>query len=391
MLVVDIRDGPTSSLKGDFVTHLFDSNPDAEFIFVSRNEQNKFTENWQKNRVELATSLSGILAYFLFIPFMKSPKDLHDGVVNRITGKKTGAESRGFLTILSHALYQYLARSGRTERLISSLSKINKPKVFIVDEFFSINSVGIEKLKDLGQIIYVSSDLASDFYGDNYIASRLMYKLEKHSISLPDLVIACSERDKLKYLQMGAKKVYFYPNIYPIEFNLKDKDTNPSVAIILRGHWGPKAKASLEKVLAALACTGRQVKIYLIGVNPKRTPKNTQLVYYSYIPSRKEFLETLSKSWIGINLGIHSGGTNQRKYDYAMAGLVVFSDTFGARGDLLPNEYTFVDEADLAAKLKQLLNLGRERIIEMGQQNRNQALSLAKEKQDDLEKIINEM
>ena len=293
--------------------------------------------------------------------------------------------------MLSNALYQYLARSGRTECLISFLSQIDKPKIFIVDEFFSINSVRIEELKKLGQVIYVSSDLGSDFYGDNYVASKLMYKLEKHVITLPDLVVACSERDRLKYLQMGAKKTLFYPNIYPTDFELSDKDVSPSVAIVLGGHWGPTSKKSLEEVLAALACTGQPIKVNMIGVNPKKIAKNIQLTHYSYIPRREEYLKTLTKSWIGINLGIHAGGTNQRKYDYAMAGLVVFSDIFGARGDLLPNEYTYVDDADLAAKLKQLLNLGKERIIEMGQQNRKQALLLAKEKREELTKIIREM
>src|SRR5208283_2045965 len=155
------------------------------------------------------------------------------------------------------------------------------------------------------------------------------------------------------------------------------------------GHWGQTAQKSLEKVLASLACTGQLIKVYLIGVSPKNVPKNIQFAHYDYIPSREEYLKTLSKSWVGINLGIHSGGSNQRKYDYAIAGLAVFSDTFGARGDLLPNEYTYVDDADLVAKLKQFLNLGKEKIIEMGQQNRNQALSLAKEKRQELINIIN--
>jgi hypothetical protein len=391
MFVVVIRDGPAPSLKSNFVINLFSLRSESEFFFVSRNDKNKFTENWCKNRVELATSFSGILVYFFIMRLLKSPKDLHDVAINRITKKKTTSESRGFATILSQALYQYLARSGRTDCLIGFLGQIDKPKIFLVDEFFSINSVKIEKLKNLGQIIYVSSDLASDFYGDNYIASKLMYKLEKHAIALPDLVVVCSERDRIKYIQMGAKKTLFYPNIYPTEFELSDKDISPSLAVVLRGHWGSTATESLEKVLAAIACIDRPIKVYMIGVNPKKTAKNIHLEHYNYIPSREEYLKTLSKSWIGINLGIHAGGSNQRKYDYALAGLAVFSDTFGARGDLLSNEHTYVDEADLAAKLKQLLNLGRERIIEMGQQNRNQALSLAKEKQDELIKIINRM
>ncbi len=84
-------------------------------------------------------------------------------------------------------------------------------------------------------------------------------------------------------------------------------------------------------------------------------------------------------------------GSNERKYDYAMAGLVVFSDTMGTRGDLLPNEYTYVDSQDLAAKLEQLLQFGKDRIVEMGKQNRDQALSLAKKQREILLRTVNDL
>jgi hypothetical protein len=83
------------------------------------------------------------------------------------------------------------------------------------------------------------------------------------------------------------------------------------------------------------------------------------------------------------------GGANERKYDYAMAGLVFFSDTLGVRGDLLPHEYTYVDSYDLAAKLEQLLEFGKEMIVEMGKQNRKQALSLAEKQREKLLRTLN--
>ena len=97
MLVVVIRDGPSSSLKSNFLIHLFRLKPETQFLFISRKEKNRFIENCNNNQIELATSFSGILAYFLFISLIKSPKDLHDGIINRITGKKNNAESRGYL------------------------------------------------------------------------------------------------------------------------------------------------------------------------------------------------------------------------------------------------------------------------------------------------------
>jgi hypothetical protein len=104
-----------------------------------------------------------------------------------------------------------------------------------------------------------------------------------------------------------------------------------------------------------------------------------------------DYLTILSKSWIGINVGFHLGGANQRKYDYAMAGLVVFSDSLGSRGDLLPHEYVYVDRQDLTAKLEQILEYGKELITEMGLRNRKQAMYLAETQRKKLLSEVNEL
>jgi len=177
---------------------------------------------------------------------------------------------------------------------------------------------------------------------------------------------------------MGARKVLFYPNIYPItEFEPACKDPEPCISIVLRGHWGQEVNKSLEEIFKALSCINKKVKVNLIGIDSQHVPKNVELQHYGYIPNKMNYFTILSKSWIGINIGIHLGGTNERKYDYAIAGLVVFSDNLGVRGDLLPHEYTYVDRYDLAAKLEQLLEFGKDKLVEMGKQNRKQALSLA--------------
>ena len=44
---------------------------------------------------------------------------------------------------------------------------------------------------------------------------------------------------------------------------------------------------------------------------------------------------------------------------------------------MLPYEYAYVDAFDLAAKIKQILEFGKARISEMGEENRNVALSIA--------------
>ena len=391
MLVV-IRDGEELSLKTSFVLQLLGLSSNTRILRVSRKEAKKFSEKWECNKIDLATSTSGILAYFLLM-MLKSPRDLRDGMLKRLFGRRRAHVlfNEGFLSILSQALYYYFATSARTDGIIRFLRKLESPKIFLIDEFWSINTVNLKKLKHLGSIIYVSQDVAYNRYGfrDNLITKELMYKLEREAIALADVVIASSERDRLKYIEMGARKAVFYPNIYPLkEFEPCIKDQSPSISIVSRGHWGSKADRSLEEIFKALSSVGRTIKVYVIGIEPKQVPKNIRLQHYEFMPSKLDYLNILSKSWIGINIGFHMAGSNERKYDYAMAGTVVFSDTMGARGDLLPHEYTYVDSQDLAAKLEQLLQFGKEKIVQMGDQNRQQALSLAEKQREILLRTV---
>ena len=136
----------------------------------------------------------------------------------------------------------------------------------------------------------------------------------------------------------------------------------------------------MEEIFEAFKYVNRKIKVYVVGIKPKMVPRFVNLEHKYFIQSKSVYLKVLSKSWIGINIGIHKAGTNERKYDYAEAGLVVFSDTLGVRGDLLPNEYAYVDSQDLAAKIKQLLEFDKAILIKKGEENRDQVLSLAEKK-----------
>jgi hypothetical protein len=392
MLVVIKDGGKELSPKASFVAQLFKLSSNTRFLYVFRKEEEKFREKWGYNQIELATSITGILLYY-FLMMLQSPKDLRDGLLRRLFHRRTEHVliNEGFLSVLSKTLYQYFGRSARTDGLIRFLRKLNSPKIFLIDQFASLNSVSLKMLKHLGPIIYVSQDVAHNRFGfgENFIAKKLMYKLERNAIALADVVIACSETDRLKYVEMGARKAIFYPNIYPItEFEPSDKEQTPSISIVLSKHWGPRADRSLAEIFKALSFVDRKIRVYLIGIEPKQVPKNIELQYRRHIPNKLDYLRTLSKSWIGINVGIHKGGTNERKYDYAMAGTVVLSDNLGARGDLLPYEYTYVDSHDLAAKLERLLKFGKEKIAEMGIQNLKETISLAKKQRDMLLQIV---
>ena len=191
---------------------------------------------------------------------------------------------------------------------------------------------------------------------------------------------------------MGAKKAIFYPNIYPIkEFEPDIKDKEPSISIAFQSRWGENSIHDFYNIFDALSKINVKIKVYVIGAKPEHVPKNIEIEHYQYIEIKSDYLRILSKSWIGINIGIHRGGSNERKYDYAMAGLVVFSDTLGCRGDLLPHEFTFLDANDLSAKLEQFIEFYKERITEMGVENRRYTLLFSEKQRNAISKSIREV
>jgi hypothetical protein len=380
------------SQKTRFVSEILKTNSSINIFYLVRKDENKFREKWLTDKVELATSTSGILFNYLLI-MLKSPKDLHDGILRRLFKKELvyNIVTEGFLSVVSKTLSHYFATTAKSDNLLPFFRNINSPKIFLIDEFISIRTLDLNLLKQMGSVIYVSQDIASENFDfrANFISRALMYKFEYDILRIANLVIACTERDRLRYIEMGAKNVVFYPNIYPIkEFKPSIKEKQLTICISYQSRWGNKGIKDFYSIFEALSKIDQKIKVYSIGIKPRRVAKNIDLEYYKYIPSKLDYMEIISKSWIGINIGIHKGGSNERKYDYAMAGLVVFSDLFGCRGDLLPQEYTYIDNNDLAAKLSQIIKLGQEKIFEMGKENRKQALSLAEEQREILSRSL---
>lgn len=380
-MFVVIRNGIELSPKAKFVARLLSENFNNEAFCIYKNEKEQFREKWGRNQIRLPSSVTGLIAFYLLLN-IRSPKDYRSGLIARLSRKKRKhlLSGQGFLSVLTRALYLQFGTSFRQGRLMDLLKGLGKPNIFLIDEFISLNCVDLKRLLPHGSLIYVSQDIAYNrfSYGDNPVTRQLMLKLERDALSCFDLVVACSEMEKLKYLEFGAKKAISYPNIYPTAgFAPSEKDEMPSVSIVLREHWGPRARQSLETILNALSHLRQKVKVYMIGVEPDRVPKNVVLEYDEFLQRKLDYLMILSRSWIGINVGIHKAGTNERKYDYAEAGTVVLSDTLGARGDFLPYEYTYVDSHDLAAKMKQLFELGKVMLTRMGEENRIFALSTA--------------
>ncbi|MDW8084583.1 MAG: hypothetical protein RMI49_05235, partial [Candidatus Caldarchaeum sp.] len=57
------------------------------------------------------------------------------------------------------------------------------------------------------------------------------------------------------------------------------------------------------------------------------------------------------------------------------------SNTYGCKGEILPREWVFYDEADLCVKLRGLLN---EDLIRLGEENRSYALAEAQRRYEEV-------
>ena len=394
-MYIIIRKDTKISRKLEFILNLINQNYGESFFTVFKDESEPFIEKWNENNVKLASSIVAIIWRYLLYA-LRSPSEYRDAFIRRVSSKKPSFVfgRPGFLSALRQTLYLQLNPSARVNLIMNFINSIDSSRIFFVDEFFSINCLDLKKLKSLGFIIYISQDIAYkryDFAG-NSTSEKIMFRFERNAIPSFDLVIACSEAERLNYLEMGAKKAIFYPNMYPTEgFKPEDKDEMPSISVILREHWGSKARKSLETIFNAIGCLNCGITVHLMGIKPETIPKNVKLEYHEFVKSKTDFLKIVSKSWIGINIGIHKAGTNERKYDYAEAGVVVISDALGARGDLLPHEYTYIDRNDLAAKIRQLLELGKPAIKEMGKNNRTVALSLAEKNRQIVIDVLDKM
>jgi hypothetical protein len=97
---------------------------------------------------------------------------------------------------------------------------------------------------------------------------------------------------------------------------------------------------------------------------------------YEYVGGMRRFLELLAQAHWGVNYSIHGGGSNVKRFDYALAGLMVLSGGSGFRGEYLPGEASFLDHHDLACKLSGM-SVGE--AVEAGRANARRALEMYRE------------
>ena len=280
---------------------------------------------------------------------------------------------------------------GRTIREISKLNDIlegSNHKVLVINSLMGYVSIRkhisriIKKSKPV--IIYLSHDFTGDFYRQGY-SSKIAEGLEREICNISDLILASSIRDReqyIKHYKITYDKIIVYPNIYPIDTLsdhyelIRSKYEEPTLAIIgsrslYKDRFFNGLVESIYDLFDRIIYIGYKAPIIDHLIKKYRE----MIEYHKHIPSRYDFLKTLSKAHIGLNYGLWLGGSNVKRYDYALSGLLILSNALGARGEILPCEYVYADQADLRGKLRQLLSRDLDEIIRCGRTNLDTAYS----------------
>jgi len=260
-------------------------------------------------------------------------------------------------------------------KLLEELKKYRK-NVVVIDSlggYLSIRHIFDKLVKHSMAILYLSHNFEPEFTSLRIFRGRIE-KIEKEIMNKADVIFATSMRDSRIFEDkygISCRKIVVFPNIFPLEGLKLSKEKMRSVSLVVSGKWDRKyVEKMLEKLHRSILICQSVDKIIFVGPIlsefSRRKKWPCMVEAYDFIESRREFLETIGKAHIGLNFSFRLGGTNVRKYDYALTAQVVLSDTLGTRGDLLPHEYVFVDEYDLASKIDQIFDGN---YLKMGKEN----------------------
>jgi len=270
-----------------------------------------------------------------------------------------------------------LSTSMRCEKFLQKVLRNKEKYLLVIDSirgYISIKQI-FDKIADNSlAVLYLSHNYEPEFIGSK-ILWNCIEKVEKQIIRNSDLVLAVSMRDSkvFKYRYgVDRQKIVLLPNIYPVEGLKVLKVNSPSVSLVLPDNWGVKAISKAINYISTSIQMSENVKnVIIIGeiagkLSKKKEWGKSVIETYGFIKSRRKFLEIIGRGHIGLNFAFKSAGTNVKKYDYAITKQVVLSNILGAKGDLLPYEYTFIDEYDLASKIDQIFDRD---YLKMGEEN----------------------
>lgn len=237
-------------------------------------------------------------------------------------------------------------------------------------------------------VIYLSHDYEPHFAPDRYSAALARKRIDS-ALKAADLLVAATEADRSSYLAHGVMdegKAVVYPNVFPpAELWRRRRPARRegpfTIAVVQTGWLGRKGALEDARRLAsalrllppsarvAVESYGTELGAFLRVV----LPSSVELRPSRRVPGRVAFLEALSGAQAGVNFGHWAGGANVKKFDFALAGLVVLSDGLGSRGGLLPHERVFEGPEGLAAAVDELAGINDDELSRMGRENSRSA------------------
>jgi hypothetical protein len=248
--------------------------------------------------------------------------------------------------------------------------------------------------------------ISHDFVGEFPYAHRLHLSLKKSSLKilseLDPLTIVVSYRDKILYEEAAKlSKVVVFPNIYPpvdekFEPRVPTKHTDERDILRVVAVKGADRHYSMKLAEFIRLAKKYYVRNMRLTVITSHTPTYEHLGALAdgkvavrvmeNIPDRFEFLRVLSEHHIGLIelYGKRGGGTNVRKYDYALAGIVPASLWWNIPGEPI-NEIPFLDLPDLVAKLTYF---APEELDKRGLENQTRVLEIYRQHFSDVVKEL---
>lgn len=287
-------------------------------------------------------------------------------------------------------LMDYVANGFDSAMLLERVRGSPPPRVVLVDGLSSFAYLGGASLRGEAAVVYLSHDYEPDFTVSRYLSGVVRRKIDS-ALGRSDLVLAASERDRLRYLSHGGLdpgRALVLPNIFVPEGGaLPEPEKAPTFTIaVVETGWSGRAGARRDalELAEAILLLPRDVPVRVVAVGAELARRLGELLRgraevagFGRLPSRWEFLRLLSSAHVGVNLGRWTGGTNTKKYDYALAGDVVVTNSLGARGETLPHQVVFSGESDLSSKLGELWGKGGAALEAMGLENRRAARGAA--------------
>jgi len=246
--------------------------------------------------------------------------------------------------------------------------------------------------------IYLSYDYEPDFVRSRPFLAMTRRRIDE-ALKQTDLLVTASEMDERRYLAhrvLGEERMVRYPNVFFPEGLLPPTRETPHDAIVvvtIQSGWSGRAGAvrDARELLDALRRVPGEARLRVVAVGPqlpgllrKGLPPGVELSVLERMPNRLDFLKALSAAHVGLNLGRWVGGTNVKKYDYAISGLVVLSNRTGSRGEKMPHELVF-DDGGLSQRLAELAELGLDTLHRMGLENREWAERVSRRSSEILE------